>query len=177
MMRKESRALRRRLQQIDQVLSDEDLVDRALVHAMVQADWYRSSMRRTHVRYLALESGSLLLAGAATVLAALSAPAWITASVAAAVTFLAGMRRIVSWHEDWLAFSEAWAKASSLIASYRLLDAAERTPAKRQQLVTAIDSLVLTETRSWGRRRRDRVQPEPTQPEGTNRELGQATSS
>jgi hypothetical protein len=127
----------------------------------VQAEWYRAQMRRTHHRYVLSESGALFLAGAATVLAALNAPPWITAIVAGLVAFLAGLRRIVSWHDDWLAASEARAKATAEISQYRLLPAAERTPQRQRELVAAIDALVLTETRSWGRRRREKAQTEP----------------
>jgi hypothetical protein len=153
---------RAQLQQIEQSLSEDDLADRALMHALVRADWYRTSMRRNRVRYVLLEAGALLLAGAATVLAALSAPAWITATVAATVTFLAGLRRIVAWHDDWVAHAEAWTQAMSLITQYRLLDQAERTPQQRSALVSSIDALVLDETRTWGRRRREKAQTETT---------------
>ncbi|GAA2613832.1 SLATT domain-containing protein [Paractinoplanes durhamensis] len=157
-----NRAQRQQLIEIDERLSEEDLADRALVHAMVQAEWYRAQMRRTHQRYVASEAGALFLAGAATVLAALSAPPWITATVAGLATFLAGLRRIVSWHDDWLAASEARAKAVAEIAQYRLRPPAERTPQRQQELVAVIDGLVLTETRSWGRRRREKAQSEAT---------------
>jgi hypothetical protein len=110
---------RAKLRQIEESIGEDDLADRALVHALVRADWYRTSMRRNRVRYLLLEAGALLLASAATVLAALSAPAWITATVAATVTFLAGLRRIVAWHDDWVAHAEAWTQSMALIAQYR----------------------------------------------------------
>jgi hypothetical protein len=155
-----NRAQRQQLIEIDERLSDEELADRALVHAMVQAGWYRSQMRRTHNRYIVSETAALFLAGAATVLAALSAPAWITAVVAGLAAFLAGLRRIVSWHDDWLSASEARAKASAEISQYRLLPPADRTLPRQQELVAAIDALVLTETRSWGRRRREKAQAE-----------------
>jgi hypothetical protein len=148
---------RAKLRQIEQSIGEDDLADRALVHALVQADWYRTSMRRNRVRYVLLEAGALLLASAATVLAALSAPAWITATVAAAVTFLAGLRRIVAWHDDWLAHAEAWTKSMSLITQYRLLDSADRTPSRQRELVSSIDALVIEETRGWGMRRREKA--------------------
>jgi hypothetical protein len=156
-----TQAQRKQLIEIDRRLSEEELGDRALVHAMVQLEWYRGQMRRTRTRYVLSESGALFLAGAATVLAALSAPAWITATVAAVVTFLAGLRRIVSWHDDWVAASEARAKAEAEISQYRLLTPDERTQERQRELVAAIDALVLDETRSWGRRRREKVQAEP----------------
>lgn len=158
-MGQDSRTVRRRLDELERALSQDDLDDWALVHARVRTDWYRRNMNLARVRFLALESGALLLAGAATVLAALSAPAWLTATIAGAATFLTGLRRVVSFHEDWLSRSEAWAQGSALLAQYRLLAPDERTPEKRRELVAAIDELVLTETRSWGRRRREQVRP------------------
>ena len=157
-----NRAQRRQLDDLDERLSEEDLGDRALVHAVSQAEWYKSRMRHSRHRYVGSEAGALLLAGAATLLAALSAPAWITAVVAALVTFLAGLRRIVSWHDDWLEASEARAKAVAEIAKYRLLPLDQRTRERQEQLVTAIDALVLDETRTWGRRRRERTPAEAT---------------
>jgi hypothetical protein len=143
------------LSELDERLTEEDLQDRALVHAAARIAYYQRRMRRSRVRYTLVEGGALLLAGAATVLAALSAPAWITAVVAALVTFLAGTRRIFNFHDDWLANSEVWARASAVVSRYRLLGPAERTDERRRQLVHDIDDLVIEETRSWGRRRRE----------------------
>ena len=157
-----NRAQRRELDDIDERLTEEDKSDRALVHAVSQAEWYKSRMRHSRVRYVASEAGALLLAGAATVLAALSAPAWITATVAALVTFLAGLRRIVSWHDDWLEASVARAKAIAEVAKYRLLPLDQRTQDRQEQLVAAIDALVVDETRAWGRRRRERARADAT---------------
>ncbi|WP_433297714.1 SLATT domain-containing protein [Actinoplanes sp. CA-030573] len=155
-----NRAQRQQLIEIDDRLSEEDLADRALVYSLRQAEWYRAQMGRTRTRYVLSEAGALFFAGAATVLAALSAPAWITATVAALVAFLAGLRRIVSWHDDWLAAAEARAQASAAISQYRLLPVGERTVERQRELVAAIDSLVLDETRGWRRRRREKVQAE-----------------
>jgi hypothetical protein len=145
------------LAELDRRMTEADLEDRALVHAAAQIGYYLSHMRRNRYRYTILEGGSLLLGSAATVLAALSAPAWATAVVAATVTFLAGIRRVFNWHADWLAHSEAWARASALLAQYRLLTPAERTPQRQRDLVSDIDDLVVEQTRGWGRRRRELV--------------------
>jgi hypothetical protein len=157
---REAKAQRRKLAELDRRLTEEDLADWALVHALAQTNYYQSRTNRNRVRYMLVESGALLLAGAATVLAALSAPAWLTAVIAATVTFLAGIRRIVNWHADWLANAEAWSRASALISQYRLLAPAERTEAQRRELLGGIDGLVVEETRSWGRRRRELLHPE-----------------
>jgi hypothetical protein len=155
---RDARALRRRLAELDQKLTEDDLADWALVHALAQKGYYESRMRRNRIRYSVTEGGALLLAGGATVLAALSAPAWLTAVVAALVTFLAGIRRVFNWHGDWLA--QAWSRASALVSQYRLLHGDQRTEARQRELVAAIDDLVVEETRSWGRRRRDLLHPD-----------------
>jgi uncharacterized protein DUF4231 len=144
-----------RLAELDQRMTDADLEDRALVHAAAQIAYYLTRMRRDRYRYTMLEGGSLLLGSAATVLAALSAPAWATAVVAATVTFLAGIRRVFNWHADWLANSEAWAGASAMLTQYRLLTPAERTPERQRELVRDIDDLVVEQTYGWGKRRRE----------------------
>jgi hypothetical protein len=143
------------LAELDRRMTEADMEDRALVHAAAQIAYYLSRMRRNRYRYTLLEGGSLLLGSAATVLAALSAPAWVTAVVAATVTFLAGMRRVFNWHADWLANSEAWSHSSALLTQYRLLPPEERTPERQRELVRDIDELVVEETRGWGKRRRE----------------------
>jgi hypothetical protein len=148
------------LAELDRRMTDADLEDRALVHAAAQIGYYESRMRRNRFRYTILEGGSLLLGSAATVLAALSAPAWVTAVVAATVTFLAGMRRVFNWHSDWLAHSEAWSRASAMLSQYRLLKPTERSEERQQELVRDIDDLVVEETRGWGRRRRELISQE-----------------
>jgi hypothetical protein len=148
------------LAELDRRMTDADLQDRALVHAAAQIGYYESRMRRNRFRYTILEGGSLLLGSAATVLAALSAPAWVTAVVAATVTFLAGMRRVFNWHSDWLAHSEAWSRASAMLSQYRLLKPTERSEERQQELVRDIDDLVVEETRGWGRRRRELISQE-----------------
>jgi hypothetical protein len=162
MKRSDAKSLRRRLAELDQRLTEDDLADWALVHALAQKGYYESRMRRNRVRYSLMEGGALLLASAATVLAALAAPPWVTAVVAATVTFLAGIRRVFNWHADWLAHAEAWSRSSALISQYRLLKPAERTEDQQRELVAAIDYLVVEETHSWGRRRRELLRPEPS---------------
>jgi hypothetical protein len=157
---RDARALRRRLNELDQKLTEDDLADWALVHALAQKGYRESRMLRSRLRYSLTEGGALLLASAATVLAALSAPAWVTAVVAALVTFLAGIRRLFSWHGDWLSHAETWSRTSALVSQYRLLPVDQRTEAEQRELVAAIDDLVIEETRNWGQRRRELVRPD-----------------
>jgi hypothetical protein len=84
--------------------------------------------------------------------------------VAALLTFLASVRRLFHWHSDWPTHTEAWSLASALISRYRLRPAVQRTEAEQRELVVAIDDLVVEQTRSWGRRRRDLLQPEASGP-------------
>jgi hypothetical protein len=143
--RRQDRNLSRRVEN----LSDNELEDWALNYALSKRDWYRKSKARARHSFQAVELSALLLASIVTVLAALNVRAWLTASIAALVTFLSGLRQLGLWHENWPAFSEAWAQISALVSSYRVLPVEERSADRRQQLVQAVDEVVLAETRRW----------------------------
>jgi hypothetical protein len=106
-------------------------------------------MGRARRTFQVVELSALFLASIVTVLAALNARAWVTASIAALVTFLSGLRQLGLWHENWPAFSEAWAQVNALVNNYRVLPAKDRSSDKQQQLVQAVDEVVLAETRRW----------------------------
>ncbi len=152
--RRLSRDLSRRVEN----LSDNELEDWALVYALTQRDWYRKSMSRARHSFQAVEFSALIFASIVTVLAALNVRAWVTASIAALVTFLSGLRQLGLWHENWPAFSEAWAQVNALVNSYRVLPVEERSPDRQQRLVQAVDEVVLAETRRWRQTRLNMLQ-------------------
>jgi hypothetical protein len=100
----------------------------------------------------------LLLAGVTTVMAALNVIPALTAAVAAAATFVAGLRQLFSWNEDWMAFSDAWAACNGYISEYRTLPASKRGDDARHKLVQDIDRTVSVETSRWSERRRRLLQ-------------------
>jgi hypothetical protein len=130
-------------------LSDADLEDWALIYALSQRNWYRKHMNRERHWFQSVEISALLLASTVTVLAALSVRPWVTASIAALLTILSGARQLTLAHENWPAFADAWAQVNALVSSYRVLPVEERSTDRQQQLVRAVDDVVLAETRRW----------------------------
>jgi hypothetical protein len=83
---RDSRALRRRLTELDQKLTEDDLADRDPGACAGPARQLREPDASQPRLLSQTDGGALLLASAATVFAALSAPAWVTAVVAALFT-------------------------------------------------------------------------------------------
>ena len=145
------RKLARRVESLVSSLSDEELRDWALVYAFKQLRYYRTLSNRYAVLYRSVEVAALLLASVVTVLAALNVRAWVTASIAAAVTFLTGFRQINLLHENWISCIDAHTRLNSLVNEYRVLPAADRSNAKGQQLVEEADKVVAERVRIWKR--------------------------
>jgi hypothetical protein len=147
-------ALRREVRRRDAQLQDEELHDWALMHALNRLDWYARHRTRTRVAYQALEVTTFVLAALTTVFAALQVRPVVTALSAAATTISQGVRRSFAWHEDWLAFSDAWADINRCVGQYRVLALDARTTELQQRLVAQVDEIVFAETRPWAHRRR-----------------------
>jgi len=64
--------------------------------------WYSKSACRARVCYQSLKVCSLLLAAAVTVMAAMGAPALITASAGAAIVVIEGLQQLFKFHPNWL---------------------------------------------------------------------------
>jgi hypothetical protein len=143
------RRLRREITRRVENLSDSDLEDWALVYAINQRDWYRNHMRRDRNLFISVEFSALFLASIVTVLAALNVRPWLTASIAALLTFLSGFRQLALYQETWPAWADAWAQVNALASAYRVLPVEERSTDKQRQLVQAVNDVVLNETRRW----------------------------
>ena len=95
-----------------------------------------------------------MLSAATTVVAALSAPAWLTASFAAAALVTTGLRKTFDWHENWVSFRAHWIELRALVNQYRLVPAAQRDDDAKRRLLATVDELVRAESGSWAARRR-----------------------
>jgi len=144
----------RKRRQLSQPADPWQAPDPPLALAEQQLHWYARNRNLSRVRYQANEVLILLTAAATTLAAALGAHAVITASLAAASLILTGVRKIFGWHEDWLAFSSAWAELLATINDYRLLPADRRDEKARQRLVAKVNEIVSAETQTWASRRR-----------------------
>jgi hypothetical protein len=149
--RRKRRELRRRVESLVGLLSDDEMNDWALVYAFRQLHRYRTLTNRYAVLYRSVEAIALLLASIVTVLAALNARPWVTASIAALVTFLTGFRQINLLDQNWISCADASIQLDSLVSKYRVLPATDHSNDKRQQLVEETDKVIAARIRIWKR--------------------------
>lgn len=131
-----------------------EAADPPLAIALQRMNWYAKHRARSRVAYMVSEVLLLVAAAATTLAAALQASPWVTASLAAGSLVLTGLRKVFDWHEDWLAFSQAWAELGSAINDYRLLPEDRRDEKAQRRLVNKVNDVVTTETERWSSHRR-----------------------
>jgi hypothetical protein len=147
------RRRRHELTQRVECLSAEEEKDWALLYAWTRSNWYDKKQLHYHRWYRAAETSVLTAASVVTVLAALGVQAWITASVAAFVTVVTGIRRIGLFQENWAEFADVWAQLNALVSEYRVLPIQAHPLDEQQKLVKAVDALIIRETQRWKQRR------------------------
>jgi hypothetical protein len=129
--------------------------DPALAFALEASRGY--STQADIARYANQISEVLLLAvsAATTVAAALAVTAWVTAVLAVGTLIVTGLRKSFDWHEVWLSCSSTSSALQPVIHRYRLLPANERDHKARQDLMSEVDKILSSETKSWASRRRE----------------------
>jgi hypothetical protein len=128
--------------------------DPALATALRQLDWYGRSANRAQLANRISEILLLVLSAATTVVAALGAPAWLTATLAATALVTTGLRKTFDWHENWVSFRAQWIELRAVVNQYRLVPDAQRDDEAKRRLLARVDELVSSETGSWAARRR-----------------------
>lgn len=128
--------------------------DPALALAERELHWYTQAAARARVSNRISEVALLVLSAATTVAAAISAPAWLTASLAAAALVLTGLRKTFDWHENWVSFTASRSELRTLIHHYRLLPAEQRDDQARRRLLEQVDETFSAEVGRWASRRR-----------------------
>jgi hypothetical protein len=134
-------------------LTAEEEKDWALVYAWTRSNWYEKKQHRYHSWYRAAETSALTAASVVTVLAALRVQAWITASVAAFVTVVTGVRRVGLFRENWAEYADAWVQLNALVSEYRAIPIQARSVNEQQKLVKEVNALMISETQRWKQRR------------------------
>ncbi|HEX4223719.1 MAG TPA: DUF4231 domain-containing protein [Pseudonocardiaceae bacterium] len=137
--------------------------DPALTTALRELHWYQHSAARARIANQASEVLLLALSAATTVAAAISAPAWLTATLAAAALVTTGMRKSFDWHESWISWRATWGELRSMINQYRLLPEVQRDEQARRTLMAQVDEIVNAETGRWAARRRKLGTPSQTE--------------
>lgn len=128
--------------------------DPALAVALRELAWYERNANRARLANRISEILLLVLSAATTVAAALSAPAWLTASLAAAALVITGVRKTADWHENWVSFRARWSELRAFVNQYRLLPDAQRDDDAKRRLLARVDEIVSSDTGDWAARRR-----------------------
>jgi hypothetical protein len=69
--------------------------------------YYVRNATSARFRYHTSEVALLVVSASVPVAALLASQRWVPATLGAVVVVIVGLRRVYSWHEDWLRFSEA----------------------------------------------------------------------
>ncbi|HEY2701149.1 MAG TPA: DUF4231 domain-containing protein [Pseudonocardiaceae bacterium] len=128
--------------------------DPALAVALRELAWYERNANRARLANRISEILLLVLSAATTVAAALSAPAWLTASLAAAALVITGVRKTADWHENWVSFRARWSELRTFVNQYRLLPDAQHDDDAKRQLLARVDEIVSSDMGDWAARRR-----------------------
>ncbi|WP_377270890.1 DUF4231 domain-containing protein [Peterkaempfera sp. SMS 1(5)a] len=131
-----------------------DAPDPVLAHVMAELNWYARSRDRSRRSYRAVEIGVLITTSATVVAGALSAPAVVTALIAAGSLLLTGLRQVFGSGERWTSTAVAWLELRQAVVRYRLLPEAERDAAAKEALLSRMEEIGLAEVRSWAEFRR-----------------------
>lgn len=137
--------------------------DPALAMALHELEWYRRAAGRARTANRLSEVVLLMMSAATTVAAALSAVAWLTATLAAGSLIVTGLRKTFDWHDNWVSFMARWSELRPVIHQYRLRADSHGDEEAQRRLLAAVDDIVGNETQRWATRRRklsDQTQPD-----------------
>ena len=129
--------------------------DPALALALQQVRYYARNSTRFRRIYRASELLVLLATATTTVVAALKAAAWVTATLAASTVVFTGMNRVVDTHDRYVSSISAWAELQEAVNDYRLLPEARRDDEARKGLVAKVNAVMKADTDRWASRRRN----------------------
>ncbi|MEU8898080.1 DUF4231 domain-containing protein [Nocardia sp. NPDC048505] len=114
-----------------------------------QLSWYRAKSARAQRSYKTIKIVQLLVGATVPVVAALSAPAWLTAGLAAVVVVAEGTEQLFQWHANWLRYratTESLKQQKHLfLAGAGAYGGADR----RKVLAERVERIVSQETSAW----------------------------
>lgn len=126
----------------------------ALALALQQMHWHAQHRNVARWTYQISELLILLATAITTVAAALKASAWVTASLAASTVVLTRLDKVFDAHENWVAYSSAWAALQVAVSDYLLIPADRRDEEARRRLAGTVNEVITNETGRWATRRR-----------------------
>lgn len=142
---------------------DADRRDLLWQQLAAQFRWYDRAATRCRRGYLGLKIATLVLGGAVTVLAAIGAPAGLTATLAAAIVAAEGLQQLFQLHANWISYratAEALRQQAFLYAAHVAPYSEPAT--RRDHLADVIRTITTTENTSWAKTMKQDLPAPPT---------------
>jgi hypothetical protein len=123
----------------------------SLVWRQVAAYFRLYSRGATHNRlaYQTSRVATLLLAAAVTVLAAIGAPAALSASLAALIVVVEGAQQLFQWHANWISYRESAETLRRHAFAYAARTAPYDRPDRAERLAGTLGDLTERENVGW----------------------------
>ncbi|HST48943.1 DUF4231 domain-containing protein [Jatrophihabitans sp.] len=117
---------------------------------VAQFRWYNRAATGHRRGYLVLKIVALVLGGAVTVLAAISAPAGLTASLAAGIVAAEGLQQVFQMHANWISYrttAEALRQQAFLYTAR--VDPYADPATRRDRLADVVRTITANENNAW----------------------------
>jgi hypothetical protein len=117
---------------------------------VAQFRWYNRAATRHRLGYVVLKITALLLGGAVTVLAAVDAPAGLTASLAAGIVAAEGIQQVFQMHANWISYrASAEALRQQAFLYTARVDPYADPATRRSQLADVVRAITTNENTAW----------------------------
>jgi hypothetical protein len=117
-----------------------------------QFGWYNRAATRTRLCYQVLKVAALFAGASVTLLAAISAPAAVTASVAGVIVVVEGAQQIFQFHANWISYRGSAERlrqhAFLYVASVKPYD---QPSTRRTRLASALMDVASREKSNWSK--------------------------
>jgi hypothetical protein len=114
-----------------------------------QIAWFSRSSHQAQRAYKTVKTVQVVVGAIVTVIAALSVPAPVTASVSALVVIAEGVQQVFQWHTNWLSYRST----AEALKHEKFLYLAESDPYsgpdRRQVLARRIENILAQENVQW----------------------------
>ena len=117
-----------------------------------QFRWYNKAATHTRLWYQVLKVAALVAGASVTLLAAISAPAAVTASVAGVIVVVEGAQQIFQFHTNWISYR----KSAELLRQHAFLYVASVKPydkpsTRRARLAATLMDVAAQEKSNWSK--------------------------
>lgn len=114
-----------------------------------QIAWYSTRSRSAQLAYKSVKLSQLIIGATVPVIAALQAPAAITASAAAIVVVAEGAQQLFQWHANWLNYRATAEQLKHEKLMYLTESGPYARAGRRKVLAQRIESIAAQENTQW----------------------------